>query len=90
MQSFETEVLTQAENVAGLGALNRQLIARADAIDSPRRVVLDMDSTEIPVYGQKEQSNCLQRPPHPLLLFNSEGECLAEKLRPGSVHSAEG
>jgi len=49
-----------------------------------------MDSTEIPVYGQKEQSNCLQRPPHPLLLFNSEGECLAEKLRPGSVHSAEG
>ncbi len=56
LQSFETEVLTQAENVAGLGALNRQLIARADAIDSPRRVVLDMDSTEIPVHGQQEQS----------------------------------
>ena len=25
-------------------------------MDSPQRVVLDMDSTEIPVYGQQEQS----------------------------------
>src|SRR5437773_10009647 len=56
LQSFETELLTQAGNLAGLAALNRELIARAAAIDSPRRVVLDMDSTEIPVYGQQEQS----------------------------------
>src|SRR5712691_3638028 len=56
LQSFETEVLTQEENLAGLAALNRELIARAEAIDSPRRVVLDMDSTEIPVYGRQEQS----------------------------------
>jgi hypothetical protein len=48
LQSFETEVLTQEENLAGLAALNRELIAKAEAIDSPRRVVLDMDSTEIP------------------------------------------
>jgi hypothetical protein len=27
---------------------------------------------------------------HPLLLFNGEGGCLAAKLRPGNVHSAEG
>ena len=27
---------------------------------------------------------------HPLLLFNDEGDCLAAKLRPGNVHSAEG
>jgi len=26
---------------------------------------------------------------HPLLLFNREGDCLAVKLRPGNVHSAE-
>ena len=26
----------------------------------------------------------------PLLLFNGEGDCLAVKLRPGNVHSAEG
>ena len=25
-------------------------------MDAPRRVVLDMDSTEIPVYGEQEQS----------------------------------
>jgi hypothetical protein len=94
LQSFETELLTQADNLAGLAAHNRELIARAETIDSPRRVVLDMDSTEIPVYGQQEQSaynghfesTCY----HPLLLFNREGDCLAAKLRPGNVHSAEG
>jgi hypothetical protein len=94
LQSFETELLTQPDNLAGLAALNRELIARAEAIDPPRRVVLDMDSTEIRVYGQQEQSAynghfesmCY----HPLLLFNREGDCLAAKLRPGNVHSAEG
>jgi Transposase DDE domain group 1 len=94
LQSFETELLTQGANLAGLATLNRELIARAEVIDSPRRVVLDMDSTEIRVYGEQEQSaynghfesSCY----HPLLLFNSQGDCLAVKLRPGNVHSAEG
>jgi hypothetical protein len=53
-----------------------------------------MDSSEVPVYGRQEQSadhghfesSCY----HPLLLFNGEGDCLAVKLRPGKVHSAEG
>ncbi|MBV8094489.1 MAG: hypothetical protein JO189_29595 [Deltaproteobacteria bacterium] len=45
----ETTLLTQTDNHAGLASLNRELIAWAEAIDSPRRVVLDMDSTEIPV-----------------------------------------
>jgi Transposase DDE domain group 1 len=56
LQSFETEVLTQEDNLAGLAALNRELIARAESIDSPWRVVPDMDSTEIPVYGEQERS----------------------------------
>jgi len=94
LQSFETEVLTQEKNLAGLAALNRELVGRAEAIDSPRRVVLDIDSTEVPVYGQQEysaynghfESTCY----HPLLLFNREGDCLAAKLRSGNVHSAEG
>jgi Transposase DDE domain group 1 len=47
LQSFETELLTQAENLAGLAVLNRELIARVEAIASPRRIVLDMDSTEV-------------------------------------------
>jgi len=93
LQSFETELLTQEENLAGLAAINRELIAKVETIDSPQRVVLDMDSTEIPVYGQQEQSaynghyesTCY----HPLLLFNGEGDCVGAKLRPGNVHSAE-
>ena len=93
LQSFETEVLAQEENVAGLEAINRDLIAKAESVDAPQRVVLDMDSTEIPVYGQQEdsaynghfESTCY----HPLLLFNRKGDCLAAKLRPGNVHSAE-
>jgi Transposase DDE domain group 1 len=94
LHSFETELLAEAANLAGLTAINRELIGKAEAIESPRRVVLDMDSTEIPVYGKQEhsayngyfESTCY----HPLLLFNSEGDCLAAKLRPGNVHSAEG
>ena len=56
LQSFETNLLTQEENLAGLAAINRELIAKAETIESPQRVVLDTDSTEIPVYGQQEQS----------------------------------
>jgi len=93
VHSFETELLTQAENLAGLAAINRELLARVEAMESSRRVVLDIDSTEVPVYGQQEQSaynghfesTCY----HPLLLFNREGDCLGVKLRPGNVHSAE-
>ena len=53
---FETDVLSQAENLEGLRRTNRELIAKAEAVDAPQRVVLDMDSTEIPVYGEQEQS----------------------------------
>ena len=93
LQTFEKEMLAEEGNFAGLARVNRELIGNAEAIDSPHRTVLDMDSTEIPVYGQQEQSaynghfesSCY----HPLLLFNREGDCLAAKLRPGNVHSAD-
>jgi len=54
VHSFETELLARNENLAGLTAINRALIARVEATEPPQRVVLDMDSTEIPVYGQQE------------------------------------
>ena len=41
---FETEVLSQAENLEGLSRINRELVANAEDLDSPQRVVLDMDS----------------------------------------------
>ena len=48
--------LTQAGNLTGLAAINRELIARAETLAPSQRVVLDLDSTEIPVYGQPELS----------------------------------
>jgi hypothetical protein len=91
---FETGVLTQAANLRGLAAMNRELLAKAEGQERSWRSVLDMDSTEIPVYGEQEQSaynkhyesTCY----HPLLVFNSEGDCVAAGLRPGNVHSADG
>jgi hypothetical protein len=37
LQSFETELATREENLSSLAAINRKLIARAEAIDSPQR-----------------------------------------------------
>ena len=56
MQTFETEMLAEEENFASLSRINRELIAKAEVIDAQQRIVLDMDSTEIPVYGQRENS----------------------------------
>jgi Transposase DDE domain group 1 len=56
LQSFETEMLAKEENFAGLVRINRELIGKAEAIHGHYRTALDMDSTEIPVYGEQEQS----------------------------------
>ena len=55
-QSFEAELLASEENRLGLMAVNRELVAQAEAHDESERVVLDMDSTERPVHGQQEGS----------------------------------
>jgi hypothetical protein len=71
----------------------QELLARVEPITSSRRVVLDMDSTEVRGHGRQEQSaynghfeSTCYRP----LLSNREGDRLAAKLRPGNVHSADG
>ena len=51
---FETDVLTQDENLDGLARLNVEWLDRAVAHTSHRRVVLDMDSSESPAHGQQE------------------------------------
>ena len=94
LQTFETEMLAKVENFVGLARINRELIGKVEAFQWHYRAVLDMDSTEIPVCGEQEQSaynghfesTCY----HPLLLFNRDGDCLAAQARPGNVHSAEG
>ena len=93
LHGFETGTLTSEDNLLGLMALNRELVGRAEVGDKSECVVLDMDSTESPVHGQQEgsaynghfESLCY----HPLLLLNQHGDCLAAKLRPGNVHSAD-
>ena len=90
---FETEVLTEEENLDGLARLNVEWVDRAMAQTSHQRVILDMDSSESPVHGQQEgvaynghfESVCY----HPLFLFNHFGDCEGAMLRPGNVHSAE-
>ena len=90
---FETALLTRAENLLGLMAMNRELLARAALATRAGRVVLDMDSSESPVHGAQEGSAynghfatvCY----HPLFLFNDQGDCLAASLRPGNVPSAD-
>src|SRR5215831_6356862 len=56
LQSFETEMLAEEQNFDGLVRLNGELIGKAEAVDSGYRTTLDMDSTEVPVYGEQEQS----------------------------------
>jgi hypothetical protein len=56
LQTFETEMLAEEENFAGLARIKRELISKVEALDSAQRVFSDMDSTEIPVHG--EQENC--------------------------------
>lgn len=90
---FETELLTREENLVGLMAVNRDVLAQVESLDRADRTVLDMDSRECPVHGQQEgsaynghfESVCYR----PLFLFNEHGDCLAAKLRPGNVYSAD-
>ena len=90
---FETELLTHEDNLVGLMAVNRDLIGQAETCDRAVRIVLDMDSSESPVHGQQEgsadnghfESVC----DHPLFLVTDHGDCVAAKLRPGNVSSAD-
>ena len=91
---FETDLLTQEENLIGLMAVNREVLAQAERPTRADRIVLDMDSSESPVHGAQEgsaynghfESVCY----HPLFLFSEHGDCVAATLWPGNVHSADG
>ena len=94
MSRFETETLTQEDNLKGLALMNPQWVELAMAHTPHRRVILDMDSSESPVHGQQERAaynghfECVCY--HPLFLFNQFGDCEGATLRPGNVHSADG
>ncbi len=94
LNRFETEVLVTEENLRGLGDLNAEWVSRAMMRTKHKRVILDMDSSESPVYGEQEGAaynghfGCVCY--HPLFVFNQFGDCEGAMLRPGNVHSAEG
>ncbi len=91
---FETEILTEGKNPEKLDEMLMNWIAKIDTIRGVKEIVLDMDSSESPVYGDQEGSayngyfgsKCY----HPIFCFNQYGDCLKAKLRPGNVHSADG
>ena len=93
LSRFETEVLATEENLKGLNHLNAEWVDRAMMRTRHQRIILDMDSSESPVYGEQEgaaynghfQSACY----HPLFLFNHFGDCEGALLRSGNLHSAD-
>ncbi len=67
---------------------------KIDSVRGIKEMILDIDSSESPVYGEQEGSNYnghfLSKCYHPLFVFNQHGDCLKAKLRPGNAHSADG
>ena len=88
------ELLANNENLAALADLSGMWIDRVHDHDPPRRVVLDMDSSVSPTFGEQEGTaynghfgcTCY----HPLFVFNQFGDLERCALRPGNVHSAHG
>src|SRR3954452_3566872 len=56
MGRFETEVMTEAKNLAALTDLSGHWIDRVHARRPVRGIVLDMDSSVSPTYGEQEGS----------------------------------
>jgi len=94
MGRFETKWLCRAENLAALIDLSGQWVDTVHERRPPKTIVLDMDSSESPTYGEQEGSaynghfgcTCY----HPLFVFNQFGDVERCALRPGNVHSADG
>ena len=91
MGRFETEWLTRPGNLAALADLPGQWIDKVHQRRPPRIVVLDMDFSESPTYGEQEGKaynghfgcTCY----YPLFVFNQLGDVERCALRPGNVHS---
>jgi hypothetical protein len=94
MGRFETKWLSRPENLIALADLPGQWIDKVRQRRRPKTVILDMDSSESPTYGEQEGSaynghfacTCY----HPLFVFNQFGDVERCALRPGNVHSADG
>jgi hypothetical protein len=94
MGRFETKWLSRPENLAALADLPGQWIDKVHRRRPPKTIVLDIDSSESPTYGEQEGSaynghfacTCY----HPLFVFNQFGDVERCALRRGNLHSADG
>ena len=92
MGRFETDVLTQKDNLAMLTKLPGLWIDRLRKQRPMRELILDMDSSVSETHGEQEGSaynghfgcTCY----HPLFCFNQFGDVEDVLLRQGNVHSA--
>ena len=93
MGRFETELLTQSNNLKALMKLPGMWVDKVRLHQCFRKLILDMDSSVSPTHGTQEgsaynghfQCNCY----HPLFCFNQFGDIEAVMLRNGNVHSAD-
>ena len=92
MGRFETELLATNDNLAALADLLGIWIDQVNERKPPKIIVLDMDISVSPTYGDQEGTaynghfgcTCY----HPLFVFNQFGDLERCTLRPGNVHSA--
>jgi len=93
MSRFETEILTQPQNIEFLMNLPGIWVDRVNEDKALKQIILDMDSWVSPTYGKQEGSayngyfecTCY----HPLFCFNQHGDMERTLLRNGNVHSAD-
>jgi hypothetical protein len=92
MGRFETEFLAIDENLDRLARTSGSWIDAVHARAPLNHLVLDMDSSESPTYGEQEGTvynayfgcTCY----HPLFCFNQSGDVEGALLREGNAHSA--
>jgi len=93
MGRFETEILTQSKNLELLTNLPGVWVDRVHQRKPLNQIILDMDSSVSPTYGNQEGSayngyfecTCY----HPIFCFNQFGDMERALLRNGNVHSAD-
>jgi hypothetical protein len=90
---FETDVLCHPDDLEVLMAMPGQWVDRIRQRRPTDKLILDMDSSVSPTYGQQEgtaynghfECECY----HPLFLFNQDGDLERALLRCGNVASAD-
>jgi len=93
MGRFETEILTQPQNLKVLMNQPGQWVDRVHQRKPIKEIILDMDSSDSPTFGRQEGSaynghfgyTCY----HPLFLFNQFGDMERTLLRNGNVYSSD-